>query len=231
MHELQPLTPVKRGCRDTQPLEVVQQVDLYALQSGLCRLDVLRFDAKGDELGLGQAIVALGLLVLQHFRIFMPDFVVAVIPVGNQNALLKRFRAGRQVEKRKLQVNAAVEIIEEIAPALEDRRLVIVLRELIVDVLKLDGLGVILIRDAADAVRPHALIGNGVLRGIRFLLALPLIPGHERLELLLFCARQLDLLSAVICHEGFSSPPALCGCSGRWLHRSFRSGTPACEDE
>ena len=160
----------------------------------------------------------------------MPDFVVAIIFVGNQDALLKGFRAGSQVEERKLQVDAAVKIIEEIAPALKDRRLVVVLRELIVDVLKLDGLGVILIRDAADAVRPHSLIGNGVLRGIRSLLALPLISGHERLELLLFCARQLDLFSGVICHIGFSSPPALCGYSGRWLHRSFRSGTPACED-
>ena len=230
VHELQPLMPVKRGCRDAQPLEVVQQINLDALQTRLCRLDVLCLDAKGNELGLGQAVVALGLLVLQHFCIFVPDFVVAVIPVGNQDALLKGFRAGRQIEKRKLQVNTAVKIVEEITPALEDRRLVVVLRELIIDVLKLDGFGVVAIRNAADAVRPHALIRNGVLRGIRSLLALLLIPGHERLELLLFCARQLDLFSGVICHEGFSSPPALCGRFGRWLHRSFRSGTPVCGD-
>ena len=230
VHQLQPLMPVKRRCRNSQPLEVVQQVDLYALQPRLCGLDVLRVHPEGDVLGLGQTVVALSLLVLQHFRILVADFIVTVIPVGNQNALLKGFRAGSQIKERKLQVNAAVEIIEEIAPALEDRRLIIVLRELIIDVLKLDGLGVILIRDAADAVRPHALIGNGVLCGMRPLLALLLIPGHERLELLLFCARQLDLLSVVIYHEGFSSPPALCGYSGRWLRRSFRSGTPACED-
>ena len=230
VHELQPLTPVERRCRNSQLLEIVQDVNLNALQPWLCRLDVLRVYSEGDVLGLGQAVVSLGLLILQHFRIFVPDFVVAVIPVGNQNALLKGFRAGSQIKERKLQVNAAVEIIEEIAPALEDRRLIIVLRELIIDVLKLDGLGVILIRDAADAVRPHALIGNGVLCGMRPLLALLLIPGHERLELLLFCARQLDLLSVVIYHEGFSSPPALCGYSGRWLRRSFRSGTPACGD-
>ena len=230
VHELQPLTPVKRKCRNSQLFEIVQDVNLNAFQPWLCRLDVLRFDAKGDELGLGQAVVALGLLILQHFRILVPDFIVAIIPVGNQNALLKGFRAGSQIKERKLQMNAAVEIVEEIAPALEDRRLVVVLRELIIDVLKLDGLGVILIRDAADAVRPHALIGNGVLCGMRPLSALILIPGHECLELLLFCARQLDLVSAVICHEGFSSPPALCGYSGRWFHRSFRSGTPACGD-
>ena len=31
MHELQPLTPVKRRCRDTQPLEAVQQINLDAI--------------------------------------------------------------------------------------------------------------------------------------------------------------------------------------------------------
>ena len=39
-----------------------------------------------------------------------------------------------------LEVNRAVEIIEEITPALKDRGLIFVLGELIVDVLKLNGL-------------------------------------------------------------------------------------------
>ena len=229
VHELEPFPAVKREGGYAQPLEVVQQIDFNALKPGLRRFDALGFNAEGDELGLGQAVIALGLLGLQHVRILMPDLIVAVLPVGDQNALLKDLFTGREIEKRELQMNAVVKVIEEIAPALKDGGLVIVLGQLIVDVLKADGLGVVLIGDAADPVRPHALIGDRRLCSARPLPLLLRSSGHERLELLLFRMGQPDFFSA-LCHEGFSSPPACCGCSLRWLHRSFRSGKCACSD-
>ena len=45
----------------------------------------------------------------------------------------------RKVQKRQLEMNRAVKIIEEITPTLEDCRLIFVLGKLIVDVLKLEG--------------------------------------------------------------------------------------------
>ena len=66
-------------------------------------------------------------------------------------------------KKRQLEVNRAVEIIEEITPALKDRGLIFILGELIVDVLKLNGLCVVAVRYAADPVRPHPFIGDTVL--------------------------------------------------------------------
>ena len=46
-------------------------------------------------------------------------------------------------KKRQLKLNRAVEVVEEIAPALEDRGFILVLRKLIVDVLKLNGFCVV----------------------------------------------------------------------------------------
>ena len=51
-------------------------------------------------------------------------------------------------------MNRAVKIIEEITPTIKDCRLIFVLGELIVDVLKLNGLCVVAVRYAADPVRP-----------------------------------------------------------------------------
>ena len=56
----------------------------------------------------------LGQLILKHFRIFLADIVKPVIPVRNDNGLLEAFRAGSQVQERKLQMNAGIEIVQEI---------------------------------------------------------------------------------------------------------------------
>ena len=61
-------------------------------------------------------------------------------------------------------MDGAVKIIEEVAPRIEDRGLVLVLVELIIDVLKLHRFAVIVIRYPADPVREHPLKGNGILR-------------------------------------------------------------------
>ena len=202
MHQLQPLPSIQRRGRNSQALEIVQQINLNALQPGLSRLEVFRLNAVGNELGLGQTIVALGQLVLEHFGIFMPHIVEPVILIRDDDALLEGFRTGGQVEEGKLKVNGCVKVVEEIAPALENAGLVIVLSQLVVDILKLNGFGVVVIRDAADPVRPHPLIWNGGLRCPRdFLCVLLLAARHQLLQLLLFSPRQLKLF-VFLCHEG-----------------------------
>ena len=132
----------------------------------------------------------------------MPHIVEPVILVRDDDALLEGFRTGGQVEEGKLKVNGCVKVVEEITPALEDASLVIVLSQLVVDILKLNGFGVVVIRDAADPVRPHPLIWNGGLRCPRdFLRVLLLAARHQLLQLLLFSPRQLKLF-VFLCHEG-----------------------------
>lgn len=62
-------------------------------------------------------------------------------------------------------MNGAVEVIEEVAPAAENGRFILVLVQLVVDILKLNRFGIIVIRYPADAVREHPLKRNGILCG------------------------------------------------------------------
>ena len=65
-----------------ETLEVIQQINFNAFQPRLRGLEVLRFDAEGDELGFRQAVVALDQLVLQHLGIFVPHIVETVTFIG-----------------------------------------------------------------------------------------------------------------------------------------------------
>ena len=86
---------------------------------------------------------------MQHGHVLGTD-AVEVIPLeGNRDCTGKGFFGCRKVQKRQLKSDRAVEVVEEVTPALKKCRLVLVLRELIVDVLELDGLGVMAVRQAA----------------------------------------------------------------------------------
>ena len=55
------------------------QIILDALQPWLRRANILRFNAEGDELGLGQAVVALGQLTPEHIGIFFADVIKVIV--------------------------------------------------------------------------------------------------------------------------------------------------------
>ena len=59
MHELQAFLAVQRFSPDTEPAEVVEKVILHMDETGLCLPHAVRFNAEGQILGLGQAVVAL----------------------------------------------------------------------------------------------------------------------------------------------------------------------------
>lgn len=61
-------------------------------------------------------------------------------------------------------MDGTVEEIQEAAPLLKDRGLVFLLGKLVVDVLILNGFGIIPVPGAADAVRKHPFKGDGLLR-------------------------------------------------------------------
>ena len=122
-----PRLSVQRFRRHAQPLEVIENIGLNALQTGLGRLDAVRINAKGEILGFDKAVVALCQLVLQHSHVLHPDAVKVISLERDGDRAGKGFLRCCKVQKRQLKLNRAVEIIEEIAPALENRGLVLVL--------------------------------------------------------------------------------------------------------
>ena len=176
----------------TKTLEVIEYIGLNTLQAGLGGFDTVRVDTKSQVFGLDKTVVSSGQLILQHRGVFLTDTVKG-IPLGrNGNGVGKGLLRCRKVQKRQLEVNRAVEIIEEITPALKDRGLIFILGELIVDVLKLNGLCVVAVRYTADPVRPHPFIGDTVLCRFSFFVR-AVGAGNGRFDLLLIGAGQLFL--------------------------------------
>ena len=117
-----------------------------------------------DQRNAQELARAAGKLILQHTGVLGAD-AVKLVPAGrNGNAPCKGFLRSREVHKGKLELHGAVKVVQEIAPRLKDGGLVLVLRELVVDVLILDRFGVARVGHTTDAVRPHTLIRDAVLR-------------------------------------------------------------------
>ncbi|MPM64342.1 hypothetical protein SDC9_111228 [bioreactor metagenome] len=169
------LRAVQRSGGDAEALEIVEDVDLDALQPGLGRFQPVRFDAERQVLGLDEAVVAFGKLVSEHFGVLRAQTVKIVALGWDGDAFRKAVPRRGEVQEGKLKPDGAVKIIEEVAPAIKDGGLVLVLVELIVDVLKLNGFRVIAVRHAADAIQEHPLKRDAVLRGF-FLFIRPLSP-------------------------------------------------------
>ena len=173
VQEPQTVGTVQRcGCH-AEVFKIVQNVDLDAFQTGLGRFQAVRFDAESQVLGFDEAVVAFGKLVPEHIRVLRAQAVEIVALRLDGDAFRKAVPRRGEVQERELKFNRAVEIVEKIAPALKNGGLVLVLVELIVDVLKLNGFRVIAVGHTADAVREHALKRNAVLRRLLFLISLP----------------------------------------------------------
>ena len=91
--------------------------------------------------------------------------VEVIITVRDADVLLKELCIRCHVHKGQLKADGAVEEVQEGAPLLEDSSFILLLGQLIVDVLILNGFGVIPVADAADAIREHSLKRDGLLRG------------------------------------------------------------------
>ena len=168
MELCQPRLAVQHRGSHAQAFEVVENVGLNALQTGLCGFKAVGVDAEGQVLGLDKTVVASCQLVLQHGGVLHPDAVKIISLERNVDGAGKGLLRGRKVQKGQLKLNGAVEVVEEVTPPLEDCCLVLVLRELIVDVLELDGLCVVAACHTADTVRPHPFIGDTVLSRLLF---------------------------------------------------------------
>ena len=213
MHDAQAVIPIQRCSHNTQPLEIVEKVGFNAFQTGLCGAKVVCFDAEGQVFGLNKTVVATGKLVLQHLGILGADGVKFITAGWDGDAPGKGFLGCRQVDKGKLELHGAVKVIQKIAPRFKDCGLVLVLRELVVDVLVLDHLGVARVSHTADTVRPHTLIRDAVLCRFFFLIR-PVRPCDGGLDLLFLGAGQF-----LFCGQ-FDTPPGLIGFAAPGRHRN-----------
>lgn len=172
MHDPQPFFAVEHGGADAQSFEIIDDVGFDTFKPGFCNLDVVRIDAEGQIFGLNQAVVASGQLILKHICIFFANMVKGVSLGRNGDALGKGFFGSGQIYEGELEFNGTVKVVQEITPSIEDGLLVIIMGQLIVDILELDGFGEMAFRDLTDSIRPHTQIGDTVLGGF-FLLIRP----------------------------------------------------------
>ena len=159
----------------TEGFEVVENVGFYAFELRLCRAEGVRLNAEGDVLLLDQSVVALGELALQHTGILGADVVEIVLLRRKVDALTKLIEACLLIDEGELDEDRAVKVVQKVAPVLKDCGLIIVLRKLVVDVLKGDGLRVEAAVHLADTVAAHLHIGNGLLGGLADFLCLPVL--------------------------------------------------------
>ena len=227
VHQAKAFLAVHGFCFDAQTLEMVEQIQLHMFQPGLGGLDVVRLKAKRQVLGTLQAVVAFGYLIEKHLRVLFTDIVKAVALGRDDDGLLKGGFAGNGVHKGKLEADVGREVIQHITPGFKDCFLILVLRQLVVDVEELNGFGVVMIGDAADTIRPHSLIRNGLLGSLRTFFLLRL--RHDGCKLLLFSLGQLHLgdafafaVSGQCVLPPLSAAPAFSG-----QHRYSRCGTAA----
>ena len=175
MKHFQPFVAGQRLGFHAESFEVVENVGFNAFELRLCRAEGVRLNAEGDVLLLNQPVIALGELALQHTGILGADVVEGVLLCRNVDALAELIEACLLIDEGELDENRAVEVVQKVAPVLKDGSFVLVLRKLVVDVLKGDGLRVEAAVHLADTVAAHLHIGNGLLGGLADFLCLPVL--------------------------------------------------------
>ena len=127
VQDLQPFHTVQRVSPHTQYLEIVQDIRLDPVQLRPGFVNVVGLDRECNILRAHQAVVAPGELVLQHLGVLHADIVKFIVLRLDPDHPLEFRQVGLMVDKRQLEINRAVKIIEEITPVLENGALVLVL--------------------------------------------------------------------------------------------------------
>ena len=160
----QPCPPVHRLTGNTQPLEVSHHIGLHPFQAGAGLRNPFGGYAESDVFGAFNAVVAFGDLIFQHPGKFLPDAVKIIIRLGDVY-LVAAPGMGTAVDKGKLERQSAVKVVEERAPAAENRRLILGACHGIIDVLIFHGLCIEPAGELAHPVRVHRQIGDCLLDG------------------------------------------------------------------
>ena len=90
-----------------------------------------------------------------------------VFPEWNSDALFKALCIGTHVHKGQFKLYRAVKEVQKATPFVKNRRFILLLCQLIVNVLKLNGFRIIAIRNTTDSIRKHPLKWNRLLCCLR----------------------------------------------------------------
>ena len=126
-------------------MKIIEQVILDVVEPGLDLRHAFALHAKGDEFGLGQTIIALGKLLAQHLGILRTNIIETISLVRDTDAFLKLGAVGCHVHKGQFKFDAGIKEVQKTAPFLKNRGLILLLCQLIVDVLILDGALIVVI--------------------------------------------------------------------------------------
>ena len=240
MQHLQPLPSVQRLCQRAHGLEMAQGVQGDPGEPGPGGADISRLNRQHQELCLYHAVVAVFQLRPEHFRIKGP-YPVEGVPLGGD---LDPFPEIRPVHlpayKGQLHADGGVMGVIHIAQGLKDRRLVVLARQLVIHILKLNAAAPGRIIQPAQPVRVHLPEGKGVLGRMGLSVALcrfndlPYLPpfsgGEFPPRLYLGRLRLFPLeQSSELCEQS-CAPPFPPGFAAPGRHRSYRSGTAAPSD-
>ena len=209
------------------------------LQPGLCLLHGFCFNAKGQIFGFGQAIVATLQLLAEHLAVFLTYIIEAILAGLNLNPAFKALHISSHIHKGQLKVDGAIKEVQEAAPFLKNRSLVLLLSQLIVDVLKLNGFRVIAITYPADAVRKHPLKRDGLLcRAGNAIIPLRFFNDRANLLFLPLCQSVRQSHSAGFClffsafqSKQYAVPPVLPTPAASALHSNCWSDRAGLSDE
>ena len=101
----------------------------------------------------------------QNLRILRADWIERIPLRRNTDELIHVRPIRRAVDKRQLEFDRAVEVIEEITPAIEHRGFILVGTQLVVYVLEYRGFRVNMLAYTTDSIGEHPLKRNAVLCG------------------------------------------------------------------
>ena len=178
------------------------------IQPGLCLLHGIRLNPKSQKLRFGQAVIASCQLLSEHLAVLGANRIKFIFPKGNPDRLLKAFCIRRHIHKGKLEVDGAVEKVQKSTPLFKNRRFILLLGQLVVDILKLDCLCVVVVPYPADSVREHPLKRDGLLCGTGDAV-IPTRRFHNGLYLLLLLWSQMGRHFHIAFHFLFSKQSAV----------------------
>ena len=183
MQHFQTFIARHRTRRRAQNLKIVQYVGFNTGKAGFCRRQIVGFDTECDILVLHKPVVAFRKLIFQHIPVLGTDRIKSVVLCRDIDSLFRFAAHCPLIDKRELHRHGSVKVVEKIAPVFKDSGLVVRLCKLIVYIFKGDGFRVFLFRHAANPVRVHGKVGDCLLCGVGFPVALCL---SDNLGYLLF---------------------------------------------
>jgi hypothetical protein len=125
-------------------------------------------DPEGQVFGLGQTVIPGFHLTFQHSRVFIPHLIEIIFPgAGWRYSFQSPLQSVAMFMKLSWKCTELSKKFRNAAPLLKDLGLVFLLCQLVIDILKLDGLCIIVFPDPADAVLKHPVKRNTLLCGPR----------------------------------------------------------------